>query len=235
MDRKLNNRICFSRKSCRLTQKSLARLLEISEPTMNHYETGKRVPTAALLQKMVSLFKCDPAWLLTGETAGRSRAVATASAGGTLPPRPQTQVEGFYEDFVYVPRFHIDSITGDGEIQSLQVVDHLAFKAEWVKYELKTEPDQLLLMDYRGDAMDPTLRSGDLVLVDQAQSRFVEDGIYLLQIDRGLTIKRIEQRVDGNIAIRGDNPSASREEILSVRELSKVKLVGRLVWVGKKI
>jgi len=231
----LNERITKSRKIAGFTQKNASQRLKISEPTMNHYETGKRVPTADLLQKMVALFKCDPAWLLTGTTLGSPSRMAPAADGGLPPAQSQTQTGGFFDDFVYVPRFHIDAISGEGEIQSLQVVDHLAFKAEWVKYELKTEPDKLLLMDYRGDAMDPTLRTGDLVLVDQAHNRFVQDGIYLLQIDRGLTIKRLEQRVNGTVVIRGDNPAASREEVLTPKELSKVKLVGRLVWVGKKI
>ncbi len=231
----LNERITKSRKTAGFTQKIASKQLQISEPTMNHYETGKRVPTADLLQKMVTLFKCDPAWLLTGTLPGSPASRVPAADGGSPPVQPQNQTGGLFDDFVYVPRFHIDSISGEDEIESLQVVDHLAFKAEWVKHELKTEPDKLLLMDYRGDAMDPTLRTGDLVLIDQAHNRFVQDGIYLLQIDRGLTIKRLEHRVNGTVVIRGDNPAASREEVLDRKDLSHVKLVGRLVWVGKKI
>jgi len=204
-------------------------LLEISDPTMNHYETGKRVPSARLLAKMVSLLKCDPGWLLTGNEP----AASAPTAHGT--PSQPTDSEATAQDFIFVPQYNLKT-EGTGEtIQSSQIVDHLAFKRDWVLSELKTDPSRLILVSSVGDAMEPTVRTGDLLLVDRSPTPPLEDGIYLIQIERSLSVKRLERRMDGSVTVRGDNPKASKEELIPKDELARLKNIGKVVWMGRKI
>lgn len=229
MDKKLNNRICYARKSTRLTQKELAKLLEISEPTMNHYETGKRVPSASLLGKMVSLLKCDPGWLLTGNEPAPAASTAYAT------PSQPTDSKASAQNFIFVPQYDLKT-EGTGEtIQSRQIVDHLAFKRDWILSDLKIDPSRLILVSSVGDAMEPTVRTGDLLLVDRSPKSPLEDGIYLIQIDQSLSVKRLERRVDGSVTIRGDNPKASQGESIPKNELARLKNIGKVVWMGRKI
>ena len=165
MDKKLNNRISFTRKSSRLTQKELAKLLEISEPTMNHYETGKRVPSASLLAKMVALLKCDPGWLLTGNRPASSP--RTAQDTRSQP----TDSEVMAGEFIFVPQYDLKMAGTGDNIQSNQIVDHLAFKRDWVLSDLKIDPSRLMLVSAVGDSMEPTVRTGDLLLVDRSPSQ----------------------------------------------------------------
>ncbi|MEK9630186.1 MAG: S24 family peptidase [Nitrospinota bacterium] len=81
----------------------------------------------------------------------------------------------------------------------------------------------------------PTLRSGDLLLVDKSKARIKGDGIYLINFEDGLMIKRLEWMMDGTVVIRGDNTRVSREQKLSAMEIEKLHLLGRVVWVGSKI
>ena len=69
MTNNINERIIKSRKSKGFTQKYLAEILNISLPTMNHYESGKRIPNSALLAKLAGVVECDPGWLLTGQAS----------------------------------------------------------------------------------------------------------------------------------------------------------------------
>ena len=229
MDKKLNNRISFTRKSSRLTQKELAKLLEISEPTMNHYETGKRVPNASLLGKMVALLKCDPGWLLTG-----NRPASSPRTAHDTPSQP-TDSEAMAGQFIFVPQYDLKTAGTGDNIQSSQIVDHLAFKKDWVLADLKIDPSRLMLVSAVGDSMEPTVRTGDLLLVDRSPESPLEDGIYLIQIEQGLSVKRLERRVDGSVTVRGDNPKASKEELLSKKELARLKNIGKVVWMGRKV
>ena len=168
MTKNLNKRITISRKSKGLTQKILAERLNISLPTMNHYETGKRVPSSAWLANLAIEVECDPGWLLTGEGTPQKNIEH-------LDPFPDPAT---LDGFVLVPRYNIEASAGGGSVvHSEQIVDHLAFKAEWVHKELGTEPKNLLLVHSIGDSMEPTIRSGDLLLVDRKQSRMKGEGI----------------------------------------------------------
>jgi phage repressor protein C with HTH and peptisase S24 domain len=220
----INKRILISRKSKGFTQKILAEKLNISLPTMNHYETGKRIPGADLLAKLAGIVECSPGWLLTGE--------GTQKYSEPLPYSTDSSMEGF----VLVPRYNIEASAGGGSIvHSEQIVDHLAFKAGWVHKELGTDPKKLLLVHAMGDSMEPTIRSGDLLLVDRNKSRVKGDGIYLINLDDGLMVKRVEWLLGGSVTIRGDNSVVSREQTLSSSELEKLHILGRIVWIGSKV
>ncbi len=83
--------------------------------------------------------------------------------------------------------------------------------------------------------MEPTLRAGDLLLVDRNKARMKGDGIYLINFDDGLMVKRLEWTMDSTVVIRGDNTSVSREQKLTAVEMEKLHLLGRVVWVGGKV
>jgi phage repressor protein C with HTH and peptisase S24 domain len=223
---KLSDRIIYARKSKGFKQKELASILMVSLPTMNHYESGKRAPNSELLSKIAKALGCDPGWMLTGEGQAEKKEVLLNE---TIPSSAPN-------DFVLVPRYNIESSAGGGSvIHSEQIVDHLAFKASWVSKELGTDPKYLLLIHSIGDSMEPTFRSGDLLLVDRNKARVKGDGIYLINFDDGLIVKRLEWMMDGTVVIRGDNTSVSREQKLTAIEMEKLHLLGRVVWVGGKV
>ena len=226
MNNNLNKRLIFARKLKGFKQKELANILKVSLPTMNHYESGKRAPNSELLSQIVKVLECDPGWLLTGEGQAEKKE-------DLLNEPIQSSA---LNDFVLVPRYNIESsMVGGSVIHSDQIVDHLAFKASWVSKELRTDAKNLLLIHSIGDSMEPTFRSGDLLLVDRNKARVKGDGIYLINFDDGLIVKRLEWMMDGTVVIRGDNTSVSREQKLTAIEMEKLHLLGRVVWVGGKV
>jgi phage repressor protein C with HTH and peptisase S24 domain len=223
---KLSERIIYSRKLKGFKQKELANILNVSLPTMNHYESGKRAPNSELLSQIAKTLDCDPGWLLTGEGQAEKKEVLLSD------PIPSSTLN----DFVLVPRYNIESsVSGGSVIHSEQIVDHLAFKKSWINKELGTDPKNLLLIYSIGDSMEPTFRSGDLLLVDRNKAQMKGDGIYLINFDDGLIVKRLEWMMDGTVVIRGDNTSVSREQKLTYIEMEKLHLLGRVVWVGGKV
>lgn len=236
MIKNLGSRIKEAQKAAGITQEKAARELNIALPTLNKYIKGHRVPDAILLSHMAKLFKCDPAWLLTGEgdmtIAGAN--VSRQLKGVRQTPKPFNDKTTPPDGFILVPHYDVEAAAGAGTvIHSEQVVDSLAFRAQWIK-ELGLTPDALALISTRGDSMEPTLHPGDLLLIDLSSAAVCEDAIYAIQNDGSLVVKRVQKMFDGSMLIKSDNP-AYREQVIEKERLETVRIIGRVVWAGRRL
>ncbi len=89
--------------------------------------------------------------------------------------------------------------------------------------------DRLSLTEVRGDSMEPTLRSGDQILVDLSDTNISIPGVCAL---RNGAIKRVE-RVPGSNRVRltSDNDRHGTYEVPA----ETVKVLGRVVWFGRRL
>lgn len=139
------------------------------------------------------------------------------------------------EGFILVPRYNVSGSMGNGHvIQSEQIVDHLAFRAEWVRTELGTSPNHLVLISAVGDSMEPTLRAHDLLLIDRSVMSVKQDSIYAFAVDGELRVKRIQRLFDGSLIIKSDNPDYTTET-LTPQQSETINIIGRVVWSGRRM
>ena len=85
-------------------------------------------------------------------------------------------------------------------------------------------PERLMCFRAVGDAMEPTIQSGDLVAVDTGQRTPEDDALFALQMDSGLAVRRL-QRTGRHWFATSDNP-AYLSQPLSDGE----RIVGRIAW-----
>ena len=142
-------------------------------------------------------------WLLTGEGLmwrGQGE-VREATAQYAVPEKELLAGD----EYVYLPLYDVRAAAGGGAVVDReQVLDVLAFKSAWIRSELRATPADLYLIYVDGESMEPTLRPGDLILVDR--SAVTRDGIFVLRLDDGLLVKRL-QRLPGNqVKVTSDNP-----------------------------
>ena len=72
--------------------------------------------------------------------------------------------------------------------------------------------DNITAIQIDGDSMEPTLRSGDYILITPpTPDRQTEDGIYAIRIDGMLKVKSLQFLMDGTLKIISDNPKYSPE------------------------
>jgi phage repressor protein C with HTH and peptisase S24 domain len=192
---------------------ALATAVGVSDNAIYKWLAGRGQPSVANLVALARAARVSVEWLATGEEISHSgQAVARAAEHG---------------DFIFMPRSRIRFSSGrEGIMRSEQVVDSVAFRADWIKRVLRADPRDLILIEVTGDSMAPTVEDSDLILADLAEPRFRQDGIYLLRHDGGLTVKRIQRRPDGKILVRSDNPKYESMVVPSV------KIIGRVVWTG---
>lgn len=199
--------------------------------------TGSRQskPNAELLAAIATHTQVNPHWLLTGEggmLAAMARPAESGSEGGA--PAMFTAQE-LADQYVLVPFYDVRGSAGGGSyVHDVEVIDRLAFRAEWIYRELRVRPEHLALISASGDSMEPTISHADLLLVNINQNSITDDAIYAIQTGEVLLIKRIQTLLDGTIIIRSDNPSY-REQVIRKEEADSLRVVARVVWIARRV
>lgn len=201
-----------------LTQEQMARRLGVTTATYNRYEKGHREPTVGLLYRMAKLAPgINAEWLLTG-------------TGDPFDSEESHRESSFLRVPLLVGTFAGEAL----DIGQLSPNWLIAFNREWVRGELKCDPDSLFLMEMAGDSMAPTILPGDLVLVQRDSDIPSHDAIHVLRVGGAIQVRRLQWLSPEQVEILPDN-SLYKGRIMSPGELSQGgSLVGRVVWSGKR-
>jgi phage repressor protein C with HTH and peptisase S24 domain len=196
----------------------LARTVGVSDNAIYKWLSGRGQPTVANLMALAKAGHVSVEWLATGHEVS---SVNRASEEGSVQ----------LGDYVFLPRHGLKVLAQGDPIESEQIVDYLAFRADWVKARLNTEPRNLLLIETIGDSMSPTLEDSDLLLVDLTEPRFKHDGIYVLRRECDLAVRRVQRRADGNLLVTSDN--SAYESLIVARD--ELRVVGRVIWISGRL
>lgn len=220
-----------------LRQDQAADKFGIAFSTYKRYESGKNGPDSDALAGMMHA-GLNANWLLTGEgemllaDMVKRRPIDWGIRPESYEVREPAKAP---YGFVLVPRYDVAASMGNGAvIHSEQVVDHLAFRDEWVRTELGTNPKNLVLITAIGDSMEPTLRAGDLLLIDRSSAEVRHDAIYAFATNGELRVKRMQLKIDGSLVVKSDN-NQYEAELLTADQASTLRIVGRVVWSGRRM
>lgn len=218
-------RIKIVRESTGKSQKELAEELGTSFRALQDYEAGKSYPGGKVFEALAKLgFNTN--WILTGE--GEMRREDDFDA------RNPTIIND-KEGFVKIPRYEVSASAGGGSlVHSEQIVDHLTFRADWVRNTLGIPVSALALISVKGDSMEPTLSNGDVILIDMSKNGFDDNAVYVLRLNGTLLVKRVKRNFDGSVLVSSDNTMYT-PDLIDVAILDTLNVVGRVVWCGRRM
>jgi Peptidase S24-like len=132
-----------------------------------------------------------------------------------------------------VPKLAIGASAGAGALTDVEALaGKVGFDETWLRH-MGLDPARLSLIRVEGDSMMPTLNDGDDIMVDTAAAdRAPKKGIHVLRLDGTLMVKRLLPGKSGKLSILSDNPAFAPIEDVEAKE---VAVVGRVVWVGRKL
>lgn len=113
----------------------------------------------------------------------------------------------------------------------------LAFSADWLKAQFPNSHDHLLLAQVPDESMEPTLQAGDLILVDTRDRDFetINHGIFLLQLDNRILVKRLQYVASNTLRALSDHPAYEGFSLSLQDNVSGLSLMGRVVWCGQRV
>ena len=230
----------------------LAELLGVSPQAVSQARRKGRIPDGWVL-KVAALHNLSTDWIFFGKTPGPD-----SSAQGAAAPAPtkedalraetDSRLQRGRSFFGEIPAGSEDSIdvvmvplvgarlaAGRGSLETDgNVESYFSFRSDWLCR--KGDPDKMVLMKVCGDSMEPDIRHGDMVLVDQGKTQIYGHAIYAMGINEEIYVKQVETLPGGTLVLRSRNPEYEPIRVDLRGDLAdSVRVIGRVIWCCREI
>lgn len=206
------------------SEAEIARRVDISARRFSYYANDEREPDYEMLLKICDVLSVSPDYLLGFETAEQHL--------GNTADLPEDMTERVT---VEIPEYDVRASMGDGfAVDRENIKDQWTFSRRYLVDELRLTLRNLVVIEVVGDSMEPTLRSGDRVLVDMGDRRISNPGIFVLWDGDGTVAKRLELVPNSKpqkLMRISDNPQHGRYEVLA----EETVIIGRIVWFARRL
>lgn len=198
-------------------QAELSRRSGISKMSIGTYVSGKSEPSRDRLVSIAVATEVSVAWLATGEGSMNG----TEELPGADPG-----------DFDYIPLAETKLSAGGGAFVTTESIsDHYAFKTEWLRKTLLNQK-HAVLMNVIENSMEPTIKEGDVVMLDPGRTHINDGKVYALRMDNTIMIKRLSLRPGDKIQVISDN-RAEYDSYVADRE--DIIVIAQVVWFARAL
>ncbi|WP_445620637.1 S24 family peptidase [Kushneria sp. Sum13] len=201
------------------SDKEVAEYFGISSTSVHNWKRRGSIPYDECVELAIAK-KASLEWLLFGDGDEAALKISfTMQAEGEVLP---SSMAGHSRILIY----SIEAAAGTGRLFEGESIDTTVYlNTDHLKRD-GLDPSRVVGVRVRGDSMGDTLNDGDQVLVDR--SRRIPDGVFLLRMDDGLRIKRVQRVAGGGWRLISDNPHYP-PEIVDPLSNQNVEIIGECV------
>ena len=195
------------------SQASLAKTLSISRAAITQAKKNDSIPIKWITE-LSRLFNVNPDWL----EKGTGSKVLSQNI--------------YHEIFLQVPKIKARLSAGGGSFETEpEIKEFYSFRKDWLSKKGKAR--DMVLMDIFGNSMEPELKEGDTVLIDQSQKAVLAGAIYAVGFDDTIVVKRLEKRPK-ELVLLSEN---ERYPMMRFRdeEMDSVRIIGKVIWVCREM
>lgn len=202
-------------------QEDLAAATGIPFGTLQKIVQGKTDPQLSWLRALAEVMDVGLDWLVAGIGPESGDAETQVPADDAA-------------ELVRVPYYEIEASAGPGTLATDAEPKHaITFRSDWVQRRANNRHG-LQAIRVNGDSMEPTLRSGDMIVIDTERTKESE-GLFVLNYDGELLVKRLQRLSPTRLVIGSDNPLAGSSEIDLRDESQHPRIIGRVIWLGRDL
>ncbi len=193
--------------------------------TIEKYINSPRQPSAEFLSALYAHLRVSANWVLNGVEPMHISDLRELDA--ISPPFLVDDSERFGQ-FIIIPRLDVEASAGDGQTPDSELVNgQYAFNKKWIERR-GLNISTLSVIAVKGDSMEPLLHDGDLILIDQAQTKPVDGRIFVARFDSDLFVKRLQRLPGDKLQLLSSNPVYPPLTV-SLKEDDQVNIIGRVV------
>lgn len=218
-----------------LNQLDFGRLGGVSKNTQLAYESGANAIPLDYLSKLAE-HGVDVAYVAVGEHAARTHQQSADRpdrlVDRRIPWRGAAEPKVTDTDLVEIEqvdlRFGMGATYLDGAVET----ERRVFSRSWLRNFTRAAPEQLFWTLGDGDSMEPTIRSGEIILIDRSQDTLLSaDGIWAVTVGDIAQVKRLRPRANGAVEILSDNPAVPPDLAVD----GELHVIGRVVAVVRRL
>ena len=196
------------------SQTELAGALKINRSAITQARKKDAIPDKWILQ-LYKRFGLNPDWVETG--AGQ----------------PFFKQSAFDDTaFKTIPKVKARLCAGGGSFEvGSEVEGYYAFREEWLAG--KGDRNRMVLMDIFGNSMEPEMKDGDTILIDESQKDIIAGAIYAVGVDDTIMVKRLEKH-PSKLVLLSDNKDYA-PIYLQDNERDSVRIIGKVIWICREL
>ena len=193
------------------SQIELAAALGVNRSAITQARKKNAVPDKWLFQ-LYRRFGLNPDWVETG-------------SGPVFVKRSEESV------FKNIPKVKARLSAGSGSFEvGSEIEGYYAFRKDWLNTKGNTA--KMVLMDIFGNSMEPELKDGDTILIDESQKDILAGAIYAVGVDDTIMVKRLEKHPNKLVLI-SDNKDYE-PVYLTESDIMNVRIIGKVIWAGRE-
>jgi phage repressor protein C with HTH and peptisase S24 domain len=196
------------------SQTELASVLKINRSAITQARKKNSIPDKWILQ-LYKTYGLNPDWVETG--TGQTFIKKSASSDSIFKNIPKV-------------RARLSAGGGSFEVGS-EIEGYYAFRKDWLT--TKGNRNKMVLMDIFGNSMEPEMKDGDTILIDESQKDILAGAIYAVGIDDTIMVKRVEKHPN-KLVLLSDNKDYS-PIYLKGNELNSVRIIGKVIWICREL
>jgi phage repressor protein C with HTH and peptisase S24 domain len=196
------------------SQTELASVLKINRSAITQARKKNSIPDKWILQ-LYKTYGLNPDWVETG--SGQTFIKKSASSDSIFKNIPKV-------------RARLSAGGGSFEVGS-EIEGYYAFRKDWLT--AKGNRNKMVLMDIFGNSMEPEMKDGDTILIDESQKDILAGAIYAVGIDDTIMVKRVEKHPN-KLVLLSDNKDYS-PIYLQGNEISSVRIIGKVIWISREL
>lgn len=133
--------------------------------------------------------------------------------------------------YVYVDKVAAKAGAGSSLVTSAESVGTYAFRKDFMARE-GIRAKSCIMLDVVGDSMEPLLKEGDTIMVDQSQREILDGKTYLVAYGEELRVKHLFKSPQG-VILHSENPRYP-DVTICPEEIGTYFIVhGRVRWFGR--
>jgi len=190
----------------KIFDKDIAGLLQITQMNFATMKKRDKIPYEELLE-FCAKRRIAVNWLLFGQS-------------------PESLIESTNKFYMVRYFSDVSASAGGGGVGDVEDSVELMLEGNFVaslggEKELKN----IEALNVSGDSMEPTFSYGDMIFINRSKVDIGRGGIFTINTEAGLFIKRLQKRLDGKIDVISDNKEYERQTL----QANELNVVGRVV------
>ena len=208
----LKDRFIKARNVTSMSQARLAELAGVSQTAIYKIESGETV-NPRRLEKYAEIMGVDPAWLQYG-VGNEPVTPIYSQLEASVKLKDSDRIEDSTSTYTNLSHTH-DQMLGIPYLDKDSVFN---ISESTILLMLKNTQEVKAVLEVKDDAMNPSIASGDIILISNCTKTLLNDRIYVFRIHGNLVVRRVIIDFHGCITLTCDNPNKNRFRDLPITQ-----------------